>query len=274
LRKNIHWFETDHLRHRQILVARARPGASKIAAALRMLGATVLESPSVSISPLEDHRPLTAALAKLDSYDSILFSCKAGVDAVAQQLNFHSQSSRLPQIICIGEHAEEAFHAFDTQPVASTPGSCTEALMQRSDLFAGKHLLLITSNEGRPQLARELTQMGAEVETVAAYQVSRHFAAEPAANAPVDLVVLPSSTSAQHLLAHPSGAALQHVPMIAIGPRTREMAQQCGVARIISAPHDTVDTVISLVLQFLSEESGALDHKPTASHISEEVHAL
>jgi uroporphyrinogen III methyltransferase/synthase len=259
LRKNIHWFQAGPLRQRRILVARAREGHSRIAASLRALGAEVLESPRVSVLPLADPAPLESVLAQTNHFDAIVFSCAPGARALAQSLAGHGDTDHrglhsFPQIICIGEQAREAMHSLGMSPHATLPGSCAEALAQQSALFCEKRLLLITSNEGRPKLARELASLGAEVQSVAAYQVSYQYE-DLATRGPFDLVVLPSSSAARLLLTHSSAAGIQHLPAIAIGPHTRAVAEECGATSVTVAPHDDIDAILSAVLQTLADNT-------------------
>jgi uroporphyrinogen III methyltransferase / synthase len=251
LRKNIQWFQTDQLRHRRILVARARQGQSRMASSLRLLGAEVVESPSVFVLPVLDPTPLDASLARLSSYDTVVLSCAPGVHAVAERLSEQGGLSVVPQTICIGEQAVEAMRIHGATPRATIPGSCAGALAQQSQLFSGKRLLLITSTEGRAQLERELAQLHAHVDSVAAYRVTHQFDEDLAANGSFDLIVLPSSSAARLLLTHASAADLRHLPAVAIGPHTKALAQQCGATRVTCAPHDDIDAVISLVVQLL-----------------------
>ena len=85
LRHKLAWFAPGPLAGRRLLVGRARPGPSAIAAQLRALGAEVLEAPELEVAPLEDgsaaRAGLEAALARLPSC-AVVFGCAAGVDAV------------------------------------------------------------------------------------------------------------------------------------------------------------------------------------------------
>jgi uroporphyrinogen III methyltransferase/synthase len=257
LRKNVHWFQTDQLRHRRIVVARARPGESQIAASLRMLSAEVIESPFISSQTLADHSQLDAALAQSGSYDAVVFGSEPGVHALSHWLK-HPQCGAADSIVCIGEQAGKALLSYGINPVAILHGSCAKALWEQVDLFAGRRLLLITSCEGRPQLVRELTALGAQVNTVSAYQVTRRFEEDLFGGDSVDLVVLPSSTAAHHLLTHSAAASLRHTPMIAIGPQTEALALRCGATNVLCAPHDDVEAVVSSVLQLLAPGTHSL----------------
>ncbi len=263
LRKNIHRFQTGGLHQRRILLARARPGHSKIAASLRALGAEVIESPQVSTLPLTDSAPLEAALTDLDSFDAVVLSCAAGVHALNQHLSGQGGLRILPQIVSIGEQTDAALRDLDITPHASVKGSCAEALAQQPMFFQGKHLLVITSKEGRPQLVRELASLGARVHSVAAYQVAHQFKDLAATAVPFDLIVLPSSSAVRLLLTYPSAANILHLPAVAIGSHTQNAAKECGLTRVTTTPDDTIDSLVSTVFDLLSNPEPARKLAPS-----------
>ncbi len=267
LRKNLQWFQTDQLRKRRILVARAREGQSLIAHSLRLLGADVVETPLISVQPLDNLAPLDTSLARCASYDAVVLGCAPGARIFIEHLRGRENLGDLPQAICIGEPADHAMRALGAIPFATLPGSCREALAQQAALFANKQLLLIVSSEGRPRLAHELAQLEAHVQTVPVYHVARQFQEDLTANAQFDAIVLPSSTAARHLLAHPSAAGLLHLPAIAIGPHTKAIAHQFGAAHVISAPQDDIDAVISTVVQLLTCSAASLIQSCEAEQI-------
>lgn len=251
LRKNINWFKTGGLRRRRILLARARPSQSKIAASLRALGVEVLESPQITACPLSDSAPLAAAFSDLSRFDAVVLSCAAGVHALDQHLAGRGGLRTLPKIISIGEQTDTALHNLGITPHTSLNGSCAEALAPHSALFRGKNLLLITSNEGRPRLIHELASLGAQLHPVAAYQLAHRFE-DLATGGPFDLIVLPSSSAARLLLTHPSTETIRHLPVVAIGLHTQAAAKECGATCVTIAPQDTIEALVSTVFELLS----------------------
>ncbi len=229
---------------RRVLVARARPGQSQIANRLRGLGAEVLESPTIEELPLEDCTALDASLADLSRYDAVLLSCVPGARALGARLSGRGGLGAISQVICIGPQVREAVYRCGGTASTTLPGSCADALGQHAELITDKRLLLITSNGGRPQLARELLSLGALVHSVAAYRVRVCVKDRYAAKADFDLVILPSSTAVRNLYSQPLDEGLTRIPAIAIGPHTQAAAQQAGAVCITCTPRDDIDSVV------------------------------
>ncbi len=225
---------------RRLLVARARPGLSAMAEELRALGAEVLEIPEVEAGSLSGGSPIAMALARLHEFRGIVFGCAAGVEAVLSQVS----TLDLP-VIAVGAAAAQALSRHGIEFVVALRGACQEAVGEQSQLFQKGPLLLVTAEEGRPNLFNELTQIGAEVEAVVAY---RYVHRMPSASLPpIDLVVLPSSSAARAVLSGDFGKVLLGVPMAAIGPQTATAARQCGAQSVVLAKEDSVAGLVSLV---------------------------
>lgn len=244
LRERIAWFERCPLAGRRLLVARARPGRSAIAAELRALGAEVLEMPEVVAESLNGEAPIDAALARLHEFRGIVFGCAAGVDAVVPRILV----LKVP-VIAVGVEAAQALSRYGIEPIACARGACEEALREHEQLFQDRALLLVTSEEGRPNLQDELTKIGARIKAVAAYRYIHRMPSTPLP--PIDLVVLPSSSAARVVLSGDLGAALRGVPMAAIGPQTEEAARHCGAQFVVRAEEDSVASLVSLAVSMV-----------------------
>src|SRR5262249_49773079 len=81
LREQLRWFESSGLFGKRIVVTRTREPASELVRRLSVLGADVLEIPSIRIEPPEHLAPLHEAIASIGIYDWIVFTSPNGVDA-------------------------------------------------------------------------------------------------------------------------------------------------------------------------------------------------
>lgn len=241
LRERIAWFERRPLAGRRLLVARARPGRSAMATELRALGAEVLEIPEVEAVPPKDRAPIEAALARLHEFRGIVFGCAAGVDAVL------SRTSTLDvPVMAVGVAAAQALSRQGITSAVCVRGACQEALGEHLGLFQTGRFLLVTSEDGRPNLREELTKIGAEVEAVAAYRSIHRMPTVPLL--PIDLVVLPSSSAARTVLSGDFGKGLLGLPIAAIGPQTEETARSCGAQSVVRAEKDSVASLVALAV--------------------------
>lgn len=244
LRERIAWFERRPLAGRRLLVTRARPGFSAMAAEFRALGAEVLEIPEVEAVSLHRDAFVETALARLHTFSGIIFGCEAGVDAVLS----HAPVLDLP-VIAIGEAAAQALSQHGMASAVTLRGACPEAVKEHSTVFQKGPFLLVTAEGGRPNLHHELTKIGAEVESVTAYRTVHRLPTGPLP--PIDLVVLPSSSAARTVLSGNFGQALLGVPMAAIGPQTEAAARQCGALSVVRAEEDTVASLVALTVSML-----------------------
>lgn len=244
LREQIAWFERRPLAGRRLLVARARPGRSAIADELRTLGAEVLEIPEVEAVSLNGGSPIDAALARLHEFRGIVFACAAGVDAVVSQ----APTFDLP-VIAVGAAAAQALSRHGITSAVSLRGACQEALGEHAVMFQKGLFLLVTAEDGRPNLRNELRKIGAEIEMVAAYRYVHRMPTFPLP--PIDLVVLPSSSAARTVLSSDMGKALWGVPMAAIGLQTEKAARQCGAQSVVRAEEDSVASLVSLAVSMV-----------------------
>lgn len=244
LRKRIAWFERSPLAGRRLLVARARPGRSPLAADLRALGAEVLEVPEVEVVPFEGPAPIDAVLTRIQEFSGIIFGCAAGVDAMVS----HAPTFNVP-VIAVGMAAAQALSRHGITCTLAVRGACQEAIDEHRMSFQNRRFLLVTGEGGRPHLQVKLTTIGAEVETVMVYRCVCRMPSGPLP--PIDLVVLPSSSATHAVLAGHLGEHLQFVPMAAIGPQTEAAARQCGAQSVVQAQEDTVASLVSLTVSLI-----------------------
>ena len=244
LRERIAWFERSPLVGRRLIVARARPGRSSLAADLRALGAEVLEMPEVEVVSLKERAPIEATLARLREFDGIVFGCAAGVDAVASQ----TATFNVP-VIAVGVAATQALSRHGITCSLSLRGACQEALDEHVMFFQKRRFLLVTAESGRPHLQHGLMKIGAAVETMAVYRCVHRMPSVPIP--PIDLVVLPSSSAARTVLSGECAQALLRLPMAAIGSQTEAAARQCGAQFVVRAEEDSVASLVSLVVSMM-----------------------
>jgi uroporphyrinogen III methyltransferase/synthase len=227
-----------------MLVARARPGRSAVAVHLRALGAEVLEAPDVAVEPLSGTSQIEQVLARRHEFGGIIFGCAAGVEAVV--LRFPALD--IP-VLAVGREAAKALACHGIAPIACARGACEEALAEQAGFLRDREVLLITVEEGRPNLHDTLAKVGAAVEAVAVYRYAYRMPMTPFP--PIDLIVLPSSSAARLVLSGEFSKILQEIPMVAIGPRTEQTARDCGAQRVVRSETDTPSSLVSLAVSLM-----------------------
>lgn len=81
LHKQLNWFEKRPLFGKTVLITRTRTHSSHIRSALQEAGARVLEVPALRVVPPTNTAALHEAVARLASYDWVVFTSANGVDA-------------------------------------------------------------------------------------------------------------------------------------------------------------------------------------------------
>ncbi|MCI0340316.1 MAG: uroporphyrinogen-III C-methyltransferase [Planctomycetales bacterium] len=254
LRERISWFERRPLSGRRLLVARARPGPSAVAGALRRLGADVFESPRIAVEPPTDPAPLDEALRALGRFAGTVFACATGVDAVLARLgSLDLDSTRvLPRpILAVGRGAARALRRHGIVPDSESEGACPRGLADLHGTALGARLLLVAPEDGRLGLVADLERRGASLTPVAAYRRRFRPASHPPASQ-LDALVLPSSTAARAILSGPKGRELAGVPAVAMGPRTEKEARRLGASRVVRTAEDTIPSLIGSVVAVLA----------------------
>jgi len=148
----------------------------------------------------------------------------------------------------VGDDVKSAIHRCDDRRFAnpsckdSRYRSCSEATVQHRRIIAGKHLILLTSDRGRPSLVADLTAAGAIVESVAIYSYGEDF---PDLSLQPKAVVFPSSSAVELLIRAPYANSLRALPAIAMGKRTLEADNCYGVFNVMQATRDTVESVVT-----------------------------
>ena len=106
LHKQLNWFEKRPLFGKTVLITRTRTHSSHIRSALQEAGARVLEAPALRVVPPTNTAALHEAVARLASYDWVVFTSANGVDACFGALRrLRDEAYRLP-----GEATGEARH--------------------------------------------------------------------------------------------------------------------------------------------------------------------
>ena len=119
MRGKLNWFERKPLFGRTVLITRAREQASESAARFAELGARVIQFPTIAVRPLPDDALLDQAIARLASYDWVVFTSANGVKHFARRLNALGLDARAfgrAKIAVIGPATAERLRALGLRP--------------------------------------------------------------------------------------------------------------------------------------------------------------
>lgn len=229
LRDRFNWFEKLPLFGKKIVVTRDHRQAAELAAPLSELGAEPILLPTIEIREAEDPEPLDEAIARLRTYDWVIFTSVNGVRYFVEHLDRSVRDLRAlstVKICTIGpatRAAVEALHLkVDLMPEEYVAESLVAAFTDEH--LNGRRILLPRAAVARDVVPKELARRGASVDVVEAYRtvapagLAEH-AAEVFARRP-DWITFGSSSAVRNLIAAAGAPALAQLRLASIGPVT------------------------------------------------------
>lgn len=261
---------------RRIAITRPREQADALAQRLEALGARVTLLAAIRIAPIEDHAPLDAAIARLGSYDWLVFTSVNGVAAFTGRLAATGRSwdeRGLAQVAAIGPATAAALERAGV-PVALMPDEyVAEGILDGLGMVAGQRLLLARADIARRTLAEGLRMRGAEVDEVAAYRtIPQPVAPElierivgDEGGERVDAITFTSSSTALGLLqglaatGRDPAEALRGVALAAIGPITAATLREHGLEPAVVAQEYTIPGLTTALVAYFDGQSAPDD---------------
>ncbi len=306
LREELAWFEELPLAGRRIVLTRPRERSGGLALALGRLGAEVFVFPAARVEPAPDGSPgaadLEAALDRLETFDWIAFTSATGVEVFFDRLTARGLDARSlagRRVAAIGPATARRLAArgvrADVVPAefrgealaaalaaaaghaperdrsgADAPGVGRPGVGRPGRPGAGPAVLLVRSDQGREEVAAELSRRGFEVEDLAAYVV--HPELETPARAVlrenltgllaagrVDALTFASSAAVRYFLDAVGRdwltSAARHPAVFCIGPVTAETAAREGLAVTATATEYTAEGLLEVVLHHFRKEA-------------------
>jgi uroporphyrinogen-III synthase len=245
----------------QVLVTRPLETGQTLTQKLTTLGFRVVHFPVINFQPTTQQETLKNTINHLSNYDIAIFVSQA---AVKFTLPLISKPTLIPiQWAAIGPSTQSALNQFgiSTIIVPPAPPFESETLLQTAPLqqqaVSKKKVIIFRGNGGRNLLQDSLTNRGASVNCVDAYErilpsppteaVLTHWRKNP-----FDAIVLSSQDCLQHFLQLTStdAAWLKECSTVVVGLRMAAVANKLGFRRLLIAD-GADDTSIIQTLQLL-----------------------
>jgi len=239
---------TKPLEGRTVVVTRAASQAGELTTLLESYGAKVFVCPTIEIREPDSYERLDEALDHLYGYDWVIFTSANGVNFFLQRLTHRGlKVEDLDEIkVCaIGQRTAEQLHEahvhVDVVPSQSTGEGVFNALSEFAggdERLQGLNFLLPRAAVGREYLPQALTQAGARVDVVTAYQTvlpenfdRGRLAAMLAGSG--DCIAFTSPSTVKNLArlfdTHDLGKVLPGVVIACIGPVSAAAAVEYGL---------------------------------------------
>jgi uroporphyrinogen-III synthase len=267
----------------RVLLTRPAGQAEETAELVRQAGGEPLVFPCLRPGPPSDAQPLHAALALLrtQGFDGLALT---SAHAVAQVLEALQQMPASELVVAaVGPRTAAALQQAGIAAVTCPEEgeeSTGEALAQvlaavfaRRGGLLGARILLPQAEAARPELAQALVQLGAQVTTVAAYQMRPAAAeelvgmVEALTTGGVDLVPLGSPRTVETVLSVCSAEVLGQAVVGAIGKTTAAALASAGVRVDVVAAQATFSVLLrqlyeAFVLRQLAAAPAVTDAQP------------
>ena len=256
LRDKLNWFERLPLFGQRVVVTRAAGQAEALSERLRALGAQALELPTIEIRPLDDYSALDLAIAKLATYDWLIFTSANGVRFFLERLDRsrHDLRAVRGQIAAIGPATRAALETVHLKVDCIGKEFVAESLVEALAGYelTGRRVLLARAAAARDVLPRALAARGGVVDVVPAYctvtpESLAARAAEVLAQRP-DWITFTSSSTIENLAKAAGAEALAGVRVASIGPVTSATAKKFGIPVAAEASSYTIDGLIAAII--------------------------
>jgi uroporphyrinogen III methyltransferase/synthase len=263
LRRNLKWAEQMPLFGRTIVITRARASSSEFAAALRRLGADIVEFPTIETARPMSFAPLDKAIARLDSFDWIIFTSATGVESFIERLKSLGRDIRelgRASIAAIGPATASRLADYALRVAAVPDEYRAEAIISAigAGRIRGKRFLIPRAEIAREVLPETLREKGAkEVVVAPAYRTIKpkreevERIRELIAVGTIDLVTFTSSSTVTNFC-ELVGEAARRVKAAAIGPITAETAKQLGFDVVVSSREYTISALAEAIREYFA----------------------
>jgi uroporphyrinogen-III synthase len=154
---------------RRVLVTRTAAQAAALCDKLRQAGFEPLAFPTIQLEPLPAGS-LDAALARLASFDWLIFSSSNGVDFFLRRVDELKQPVTYPKIAAVGMATANRLAQRNIQPDFIPDSFVGERLAAGLGDLTGQRVLLPRARQGRPQLVHLLQKQGADVTELPLYE--------------------------------------------------------------------------------------------------------
>jgi len=254
-REALAWLERRPLHGRRVVVTRARAQASGLAAALRALGADLVELPAIRIEPQIDSAAVHEAVVSISEYSLICLTSPNGAHLLFEALTAAGKDARAlggATVAAIGPGTARALAehgiAADVVPERFVAEALVDALAGVE--IAGRRVLVARAAEARDVLPEALRERGAEVDIVALYETVREEPAGEAVEAAqsAEYVTFTSSSTVRNLTEAVGERFPRGARVVSIGPVTSEAARAAGLEVHVEAERHDIDGLLAALL--------------------------
>ncbi|AUC60393.1 uroporphyrinogen III synthase HemD [Cyanobacterium sp. HL-69] len=244
-----------------ILVTRAISSSSQFRKMLEKKGATVFELPALEITPPSSWDGLDSAIAHINNFEWIILTSANGVNYFWQRLEKAGKNQtnlKGIKIAVVGKKTAQVLQEYNLQADFIPPDFIADSMAENfPESLRGKQILFPrVETGGREILVQHLTQKGAHITEVSAYQSGcpkemDETILDALQNSIIDMITFASSKTvgnfytmvkAQH--PHDTLSLFNHIAIASIGPQTSVTCQEIFGRVDMEAQEYTLDGLV------------------------------
>jgi uroporphyrinogen III methyltransferase/synthase len=262
LRDTLNWYERRPLLGKRIVVTRTRKQASVLSNKLRILGAQIIELPTIRIEPPSNLREFAELVQDSHGYDWIVFTSANGVEAffnIFFKLYDDVREIGGVRIAAIGPATAQRVKDFhlhvDLQPEEFVAEGVIREFKKQGSI-ENERILVVRAEKARDVLPKELSAAGAIVDEAFAYRTvpetrDTNRAQRQLAQDGADLITFTSSSTVENFLAlglpWPKGMRIA-----SIGPITSKTVRDHGLNVDIEARRHDIDGLVQTIRELFA----------------------
>ncbi len=241
----------------RVVVTRRVEQAPLFCDKLRAAGFIPLCFPTIQLEPLPA-LALDTALAKIETFDWLLFSSGNAVDFFFRRLDELSLTPRLPRTAVVGSATAQKLAEYHIQPDFMPQTFTGEALAAGLGDLAGQQILLPRARLGRPQIVAKLRAQGALVTEIPLYDTVTAVP-EPGARdqlaAGFDAITFTSPSSVRGFLQIAGLKPVESAVIACIGPATAQTAVENDLPVTLMPDEYTLDGLVQVLAQHFGRQT-------------------
>ena len=251
------------LRNKTVLVPRGEGQAKPFSDLVKKNGGIPIEIPLIAFRPVQLTSELEAILAKLHTYDWIVFTSTVTVETFFSFVS-EEMKEKFPKVAVIGRRTKEVLLERGIS-VQFTPSKyVAEAFVDDflPHITPGTKVLIPKGNLARDLIATSLTKQGAIVDEVIMYETyapveSKNKLVDLLNNQQLDILTFTSPSTVDHFMdiVHENGLSdkLEHCLVACIGPITYKKVIAAGLPVHISPDQYTVNDMIECMIEKIDQ---------------------
>lgn len=256
LMQDLSWYEKLPLQGMKVILTRPKELISALAEKLRILGAQVLEMPTIETVPIVENEELFQCFQRIESYDWIVFTSQVGVRIFFEEMEKREIDIRRlshAKFAVIGEGTKKALKQrgifADLMPEVYDGESLGKALVA-SGTLKDSQILIPRARKGTELLVPMLEKEGAFVTDLPLYDTLhrewKHMnLAEELEHA---VVTFTSSSTVTGFAEAAKDVDFTKVTAACIGKQTKETAESYGMNCYV-AKKATLDSLTELIIE-------------------------